>query len=313
MLRNSLKREDVLKKRRDITSNTNQQMHLTIGPITCSIEGLTEEEIPLNSRQFQTKGQEADICYTFHEVEELPAPDEHWARIFERPDIQVFQHGALEARKLAVGTMQAAYALYQERDERTIDIYYLNTIKSQLLIDTIFVSCLALERHFAKKDAYILHCCFTHHHGQAILFSGPSGIGKSTHAELWCRHIENTHVVNGDRCLIYKDKEGRYWAGAWPVCGSSQICLTEAYPLKAIVFMGQAPHNEVVPVRPMQLFKHLSSQVTINWWNKAQAGQALDSLQHMLGKVNMCNYACNLTPEAPKYLYNYLREKEWIS
>ena len=288
-------------------------MHLTIGPITCSIEGLTEEEIPLNSQQFQTVGQEADICYTFHEVEELPAPDEHWARIFERPDIQVFQHGALEARKLAVGTMQAAYALYQERDERTIDIYYLNTIKSQLLIDTIFVSCLALERHFAKKDAYILHCCFTHHHGQAILFSGPSGIGKSTHAELWCRHIENTHVVNGDRCLIYKDKEGRYWAGAWPVCGSSQICLTEAYPLKAIVFMGQAPHNEVVPVRPMQLFKQLSSQVTINWWNKAQAGQALDSLQHMLGKVNMCNYACNLTPEAPKYLYNYLREKEWIS
>ena len=63
----------------------------------------------------------------------------------------------------------------------------------------------------------------------------------------------------------------------------------------------------------MQLFKQLSSQVTINWWNKAQAGQALDSLQHMLGKVNMCNYACNLTPEAPKYLYNYLREKEWIS
>lgn len=288
-------------------------MHLTIGPITCSIEGLTEEEIPLNSRQFQTEGQEADICYAFHEVEELPTPDEHWAQIFERPDIQVFQSGELEARKLAVGTMQAAYALYQERDERSIDIYYLNTIKSQLLIDTIFVSCLALERHFAKKDAYILHCCFTHHHGQAILFSGPSGIGKSTHAELWCRHIEDTHVVNGDRCLIYKDKEGKYWAGAWPVCGSSQICLTEAYPLKAIVFMGQAPHNEVVPVRPMQLFKQLSSQVTINWWNKSQAGQALDSLQHMLGKVNMCNYACNLTPEAPKYLNNYLREKEWIS
>ena len=145
------------------------------------------------------------------------------------------------------------------------------------------------------------------------MFSGPSGIGKSTHAHLWCQYIEDTHVVNGDRCLIYKNEEGEYVASAWPICGSSGICLTETYPLKAIVFMGQASNNEVISVRPMQLFKQLSSQITINWWNKQQVSHTLDDLQQMLGKVNMCNYICNLTEEAPNKLYNELKEKQWIN
>ena len=288
-------------------------MHFTIGPITLSIHGLTETEIPVNTQKFFTEEREADIHYTFHIVKELPYLEEGWEPIFERPDIQVFRSGELEARKLAVGTMKAAYAITKETNEKEIEVYFLEAMKQELVIDTIFVSCLALERHFAKKGAHILHCCFLHYHGQAILFSGPSGIGKSTHANLWYQHIEDTHVVNGDRCLIYQNEEGEYVASAWPVCGSSNICLKETYPLRAIVFMGQAPHNEVVNLRPMQIFKQLSSQITINWWNKQQVGHILDALQQMLGKVKMCNYACNLTPEAPKTLYNYLKEKQWIS
>ena len=288
-------------------------MHFTIGPITLSIHGLTETEIPVNTQKFFTEEREADIHYTFHIVKELPYLEEGWEPIFERPDIQVFRSGELEVRKLAVGTMKAAYAITKETNEKEIEVYFLEAMKQELVIDTIFVSCLALEKHFAKRGAHILHSCFLHYKGQAILFSGPSGIGKSTHAHLWCQYIEDTHVVNGDRCLIYKNEEGKYVASAWPVCGSSGICLTETYPLKAIVFMGQAPNNEVISVRPMQLFKQLSSQITINWWNKQQVSHTLDDLQQMLGKVNMCNYICNLTEEAPNKLYNELKEKQWIN
>ncbi|MBQ3190519.1 MAG: hypothetical protein IJA95_09750 [Bacteroidaceae bacterium] len=291
-------------------------MRLTIPPLTLSINGLTKNKIPLNTRKFLTEEKEevvADIHYTFHLVKELPPLKDEWDLIFERSDIQVFRYGELEARKLAIGTMEAAYAIYKERNKKEIEVYFLEAMKQELVIDTIFVSCLALERHFAEKGAHILHCCFLYYHGQAILFSGPSGIGKSTHANLWCQYITETHVVNGDRCLIYQNEKGQYLASAWPICGSSNICFTETYPLKTIVFMGQAPHNEVVNVRPMQLFKQLSSQITINWWNKQQVGRTLDELQQMLGQVKMCNYACNLTSEAPKTLYNYLKDQEWIN
>lgn len=289
-------------------------MQLTIGPLTLTLNGLEATDIPVNSRMFlSSPTAEADICYHFHTVESLPQPDHTWERSFERPDIVVYQKGGLEARRLAVGKPDAAYAHYQERNEKEMDVYVLHTLKQELAIDTIFVSCLALERHLTQRGCYILHSCFLNYHGQAILFSGQSGIGKSTHADLWCRFLEGAHVVNGDRSLICPDGYGGYKACGWPVCGSSNICHLEELPLKAIVFMGQAPHNEVVKVRPMQLFKQLSSQVTINWWNKQQVSSTLDALQQMQVQVPMCNYACNLTEEAPETLHNYLKERQWIS
>lgn len=289
-------------------------MKLNLGPITLGIEGIKLEEIPANTRLFLTEEEAtADLTYYLHGVTALPGPSEPWKITFQRPDICVWENGALEARRLAVGNPDAAYALYQERNEKEVDVYFLESWRHELVVDTIFVSCLALEKQMAKKGAYILHSCFLQYQEQAILFSGPSGIGKSTHANLWCRYIDHTHVVNGDRTLIYTDDQGQYWASAWPVCGSSQICLKEAYPLKAIVFLGQAPHNEVMRLSPMQLFKQLSSQITINWWNKPQVNRALDALQRMLGKVPMTHYVCNLTEEAPTTLYNHLKEKAWIN
>ena len=68
-------------------------MHLTIPPLTLSIDGLTETEIPWNSWKFLTEGEVADIHYTFHFVKELPQQEEGWELTFERPDIQVFQQG----------------------------------------------------------------------------------------------------------------------------------------------------------------------------------------------------------------------------
>lgn len=288
-------------------------MHFKIGPLYFSIDGVTENEISKNACKFQTKENKVDIHYTFLSVKELPILEKEWVLSYERSDIKVYQKNGLEARRLAVGNPDSVYAIYQEQSEKEVIIYFLENWKHRLILDTLFISCLALERHLAKKEAYILHCCFTNHHGQAILFSGPSGIGKSTHSDLWCCYIPNTYIVNGDRCMIYKDEKGEYMASAWPVCGSSNICLKETYPLKAIIFMGKGLNNEIRNPHPMQLFRQLSSQITINWWNKTQVTQTLDDLQVMLEKVNMCNYICNLTEEAPTKLHNYLKEKQWIN
>lgn len=289
-------------------------MKLKLGPAYIDIQGLNTDEIPTNARLFLTdEAGPAERLYRFHGVETLPLPDASWKEVFRRPDICVWQNGNLEARRLAVGNPDAAYAHYQETDEHTTEVYYLRALKSDWQIDTIFASCLALERVMAHHQAYILHSCYLNYRGQGILFSGPSGIGKSTHAQLWCKHFTDTHVVNGDRCLVYKDPTGRYKACPWPVCGSSGICLTEELPLQAIVFMAQAPQNEVLSIRPMQLYKMLSSQLTINWWNPAFTQTALDAAQQILEQVGICAYACNLTPQAPEKLNNYLINQGWIN
>ena len=55
-----------------------------------------------------------------------------------------------------------------------------------------------------------LHSSYIIYHDKAILFTGPSGIGKTTQAELW-RDYQGAEIINGDVTLIRK-WDGRYCA-----------------------------------------------------------------------------------------------------
>ena len=70
-------------------------------------------------------------------------------------------------------------------------------------VDTVFVSLFAMEKRMLAKDAMVLHCSVLKVKSGVILFSGPSGIGKSTQAGLWTKY-RKARVINGDRTLLKK-------------------------------------------------------------------------------------------------------------
>lgn len=286
-------------------------MLLTIGPLNIQIKGLTAEDIPANSRLFINDSEaEADATYTFHFVDcaAVPRQEDGWNVVLQRSDIIVFSNGRLEARLLAVGDMSACYALLWERSERETDIYFTNTLKNDLKIDTVFTSCLGIERRLARQGCYILHCAYLDYNGQAVLFSGPSGIGKSTHADLWCRNISGCKVLNGDRALLCPTADGGYEVCGWLVCGSSGICHNERRPLRAIVFIEQTATNGVRGEGLMEHFKRLTEQITINWWNEEFTRAALDGLLTLVGKTTVVTYGCNMEPEAAHTLRQHLAD-----
>lgn len=289
-------------------------MRLYINPLHIEIDGLERDEIPANSLLFEDRADNkmpADVSYTFHFVDSLSLPSD-WKPVFKRDDIIVFKNGELEARLLAVGSLDACYALYRERNKTEADVYFISALKEELRTDTIFASCLSLERHLAPLGCYILHCAYLNYRNQAILFSGPSGIGKSTHADIWCRNITDTNVLNGDRALLCPSADGGYEAHGWIVCGSSGICHNETRPLKAIVFIDQATDNHVRQMSLMQNYKQLTSQITINWWNERFTRKALDDLQALQEKTDILTYSCNMQPEAAQILNRYLTERGTI-
>lgn len=63
---------------------------------------------------------------------------------------------------------------------------------------------------FADVGMLVLHSAYiVTRGGEGILFSGPSGIGKSTQAALWER-FAGARTVNGDRALVpARRKNGR--------------------------------------------------------------------------------------------------------
>ncbi|MCC8138549.1 MAG: PqqD family peptide modification chaperone [Clostridiales bacterium] len=92
-----------------------------------------------------------------------------------------------------------------------------------------------------KKGVFALHSASILYQGKAWLFSGQSGTGKSTHAQLWNRLFE-TPILNGDLNLL-TIRDGEPVVRGLPWCGTSGISTAEDYPLGGVILLKQARHN----------------------------------------------------------------------
>lgn len=284
------------------------RMRLNISGLIVDVFGLQKEYFPINTLSFKDDNLacEADLVFSFHLVDNLPDDHSDWMLKFEKQNLQVYECNSFEIRLIANTNHNDIYAMYEEKDKTHMNVFFLKTYCGVLKIDTIFISCLALERHFANRGSYILHCAHLCYKGMSILFSGPSGIGKSTHADIWCKNVDDTHVVNGDRCLITRDADGKFEANGWPICGSSEYCLVEHHPLKAIVFIERSVYNHVICEDVMSRYKRVLSQLTVNHWNKEITSNSLNFIMDIVSTVPIVTYSCNMKPDAALLLKEYI-------
>lgn len=102
---------------------------------------------------------------------------------------------------------------------------------------------LALPHMLLQHQKLLLHASYIITERGAILFTAPSGTGKSTQAELWRAH-RNAFIVNGDRAVIGLQGEIASAYG-FPLSGSSPDCHNRTEKLLAVVALKQAKHNSV--------------------------------------------------------------------
>ena len=113
-------------------------------------------------------------------------------------------------------------------------------------------------RMLAEHGGVVLHSSYIiTQRGEALLFSAPSGTGKSTQAELW-RKFAGAKVINGDRALI-KAQNGVTANGIF-FSGTSGICENVTAPIRAIVLLRQSFANELKKVSGKEAFMRLLPQ-----------------------------------------------------
>lgn len=212
----------------------------------------------------------------------------------------------LESRLLILPDGQAAYAYLEETDSNRTEIYFNPAYTSLLSADTIFHSMLALEKHLVLQNSFVFHCSYLDFEGKAILFSGPSGIGKTTHTNLWCQYLPNrAKVLNGDKCLL--SREGNtFYANGWPICGSSGICYNERREVRAIVLLQQAPENRLIEEKKILTFRRVLEQLTVNYWNREFTDAAMTFADSLVSTLPCFTYGCNISREAVDTLYQQL-------
>ncbi len=102
---------------------------------------------------------------------------------------------------------------------------------------------MALPHVLLKKNRMILHASYIDCNGQGIIFTAPSGTGKSTQADLWHAH-RGAQILNGDRAVVGLRGDRPYVFG-FPMSGSSPYCENRTLPLCCVVSLLQGPENTI--------------------------------------------------------------------
>ena len=194
--------------------------------------------------------------------------------------------------------------MYQELTPHSARSIILKDTLGELYVDPFFCSFFSLEKKLLEKDALVLHCSYMQYKDYAILFSAPSGTGKTTQATLW-EEYKGSHVVNGDKGLLMKD-DGVWTAHGWPVCGSSGVCHNKNVPIKCVVMLSQEKENKIEKLSPIAAFKEAYSQLTVNRWDKSSVLKSMDLLQDLIDNVPFYHLGCTISKEAVETLEKVL-------
>ncbi|MCD8383684.1 MAG: hypothetical protein LUC39_01815 [Clostridiales bacterium] len=168
-------------------------------------------------------------------------------------------------------------------------------------------SMVGIEHFLLKENAFLLHSASVIYQGKAILFSAPSGTGKSTQADLWKRHTDAS-PFNGDRNLLWK-RDGQWVVTGSPWHGTSTDCVNVCVPLRAIAVLRQAMEDSVRPLSPVEKMLALHSETTVNRWNAEDVAQAFELAEDLANNADIVGLDCTMEPTAVWTLRQYLEEK----
>ena len=186
--------------------------------------------------------------------------------------------------------------------------YYTDNSQGKLKVTTELFRCCDFLSALLYYRAVIIHASYIIYNGQAILFTAPSGGGKSTQAYLWQKY-ESAEIVNGDRAVIKKEDDG-WFVHSLPLCGSSGICLNKSAKLRAVVSLNKDDKNRVEKLTPRQKLNILMNQLSFEAYKKDDFDKTLNFIDEMISHVDFISLNCTPDDRAVKTLKDYLNGGE---
>lgn len=281
-------------------------LYLKIGPVSYHIHSkneLVEHETCANFLVPELPENAIDV-----EIKTIQALQEPVGKlIHQSSQLLVYrEENGLEHRVSLWGPQVMGMAHELDKTHRLVEI---PAPEDQVIpISTTQLELLSLEKQLLEHEALVLHSSFIEYEGKAILFTAPSGTGKSTQANLWKKY-EGTEIINGDRSIVHRTAPGVFQMHGLPFCGSSQIHVNKEMPLGAIVFIEQHPTNIVEPMSPAHAFGKLYGEMSINSWNREAVEKSMQIIENLVASIPMVHLKCNMEQDAVNTLKNYLHEK----
>lgn len=252
--------------------------------------------------------EQADILIRYRVCAEFPQADGHLCyedrrnRVYEscgRLRCYAGNYNKISDFRGAISCLQ-----YRETDRNHYEL--LLKKESSLTMRMLFRG-MGLEFLMALNRRVILHSSYIAWKGKGIVFSAPSGTGKSTQAELWRKHRPGTEIINGDRSILTCER-GIPEVYGLPLCGSSGIAVNKSFPLGAVVVLRQAKTNTVRRLGVREAVSLIYSECGLSLWNRDAAANVLDVVSEIAESVPVYCLSCLPHSSAVDVMERALRE-----
>lgn len=138
----------------------------------------------------------------------------------------------------------------------------------------------ACETAMTLRKGIAVHASLIEKNGLGILFTGPSGMGKSTQAILWQKVLDADFII-GDRPVL-RLIDGAWFGTGMPWDGKDRILRQKSVRLAAIISLEQGDENEITCMNRKDAMKVLLMQAALPMWD----GKATDAVIGLLGDLS---------------------------
>ena len=246
-----------------------------------------EIKIKDESKEFITEKVKEDIRVDFIEIDKP---------IFIEGD--VVSKGIISVKKTNIGFVYdiriqpgaEPYAWFIPIDRNHYEARYLKGSGKYIEYSKNLLEIINLEQVLNTFNAFILHSSVINWQDKAILFSAPSGTGKSTQADLWGKY-ENAEVINGDKAGIRK-MDGKWTAYGLPIAGTSGIYKNKKAEISHIIVLRQGKENKLTKLSPREAFIKLYSETLVHTWDKDFQENIVNMITDVVQSVPIYQYEC---------------------
>lgn len=141
-----------------------------------------------------------------------------------------------------------------------------------------------------ERGGMMLHSSAVALNGRAYLFSGPSGVGKSTHTRHWLSLYPEAYILNDDKPAL-RLEGGGVTAYGTPWSGKHDISRNEGLPVGGIAFIERASENRIELMSPREAAAALISQ-TVRHIRRDRMETLLETVVQVVGRVPVWRLGC---------------------
>ena len=190
---------------------------------------------------------------------------------------------------------------------------YVKGVDKEKTKEELFHAIRQFFLFFAQRQGFFaIHSASILYRDQVWLFSGHSGMGKSTHTNLWKEQF-GTEIINGDLNLIgwsngeqtnigqSVDKpgsKGHPIVYGMPWCGTSGIASTKSYPLGGIVLLGRSDNDHFESLTNDQKIVRVMQRMISPVWTEDMLETNLKCAAKLAKEVPIYYLLCTKEPSS---------------